>query len=192
MVSAAIAVLIIGGVWLGAKLVFIPAAWGVTAIFLVVWGIVALGRWLNNLPPPPPPSPEKLAARARRTAARERRAKTVGRCAIAAGGGIFAAIGIASIAASETKISTLFFLLTVPPALLLFAVGRHTSVMAPGCPRTARSTTTSTSASRNFLARRHKVPTRGTNRFNSEAVFGTLGVLRLRRVHIGPPPRAVR
>jgi RNA-directed DNA polymerase len=45
---------------------------------------------------------------------------------------------------------------------------------------------------RNFLARRHKVPTRGTNRFNSEAVFGTLGVLRLRRVHIGPPPRAVR
>jgi len=45
---------------------------------------------------------------------------------------------------------------------------------------------------RHFLVRRHKVPTRGTNRFNSEAVFGTLGVFRLRRVHIGPPPCAVR
>jgi RNA-directed DNA polymerase len=45
---------------------------------------------------------------------------------------------------------------------------------------------------RHFLVRRHKVPTRGTNRFNSEAVFGTLGVLRLRNVHIGPPPCAVR
>ena len=41
---------------------------------------------------------------------------------------------------------------------------------------------------RHFLVRRHNVPTRGTNRFNSEAVFGRLGVLRLRRVHIGPPP----
>ena len=45
---------------------------------------------------------------------------------------------------------------------------------------------------RHFLVRRHNVPTRGTNRFNSEAVFGTLGVLHLRRVHIGPPPCAVR
>jgi RNA-directed DNA polymerase len=45
---------------------------------------------------------------------------------------------------------------------------------------------------RHFLVRRHNVPTRGTNRFDSEAVFGTLGVLRLRRVHIGPPPCAVR
>jgi RNA-directed DNA polymerase len=45
---------------------------------------------------------------------------------------------------------------------------------------------------RHFLVRRHKVPTRGTNRFNREAVFGTLGVFHLRRVHIGPPPCAVR
>ena len=45
---------------------------------------------------------------------------------------------------------------------------------------------------RHFLVRRHNVPTRGTNRFNSEAVFGTLGVLHLRRVHIGPPPCTVR
>jgi RNA-directed DNA polymerase len=45
---------------------------------------------------------------------------------------------------------------------------------------------------RHFLVRRHKVPTRGTNRFTHEAVFGTLGVLHLRRVHIGPPPCAVR
>ena len=45
---------------------------------------------------------------------------------------------------------------------------------------------------RNFLMRRHKVPTRGTNRFNDEAVFGALGVLRLRRIHLGPPPCAAR
>jgi RNA-directed DNA polymerase len=45
---------------------------------------------------------------------------------------------------------------------------------------------------RNFLVRRHKVPTRGTNRFNHEAVFGALGVIHLRRVHLGPPPCAVR
>jgi RNA-directed DNA polymerase len=45
---------------------------------------------------------------------------------------------------------------------------------------------------RHFLVRRHKVPTRGTNRFTREAVFGPLGVFHLRRVHIGPPPCAVR
>jgi RNA-directed DNA polymerase len=45
---------------------------------------------------------------------------------------------------------------------------------------------------RNFLVRRHKVPTRGTHRFNREAVFGALGVLHLRRVHLGPPPCATR
>jgi RNA-directed DNA polymerase len=41
---------------------------------------------------------------------------------------------------------------------------------------------------RRFLVRRHKVPSRGTNRFPREAVFGALGVLQLRRVHLGPPP----
>jgi RNA-directed DNA polymerase len=41
-----------------------------------------------------------------------------------------------------------------------------------------------------FLRRRHKVPTRGTRRFSDEMVFGELGVLRLRRVHLGPPPCA--
>jgi RNA-directed DNA polymerase len=45
---------------------------------------------------------------------------------------------------------------------------------------------------RHFLVRRHKVPTRGTNRFTHDAVFGTLGVLHLGRVHIGPPPCALR
>jgi RNA-directed DNA polymerase len=45
---------------------------------------------------------------------------------------------------------------------------------------------------RHFLVRRHKVPTRGTHRFNREAVFGTPGVFHLRRVHIGPPPCALR
>jgi RNA-directed DNA polymerase len=39
---------------------------------------------------------------------------------------------------------------------------------------------------RNFLRRRHKAPSRGTNRFSDEVVFGELGVLRLRRVHLGP------
>ena len=39
---------------------------------------------------------------------------------------------------------------------------------------------------RNFLRRRHKVQSRGTSRFSAEVVFGELGVLRLRRVHLGP------
>jgi RNA-directed DNA polymerase len=39
---------------------------------------------------------------------------------------------------------------------------------------------------RNFLRRRHKVQSRGTTRFSDEVVFGELGVLRLRRVHLGP------
>jgi RNA-directed DNA polymerase len=39
---------------------------------------------------------------------------------------------------------------------------------------------------RHFLVRRHKVPSRGTNRFSHEAVYGALGVLRLRRVHMEP------
>ena len=45
---------------------------------------------------------------------------------------------------------------------------------------------------RAFLVRRHKVPSRGTARFPAEAVFGELGVLRLRRVHLGPSPSALR
>ena len=53
------------------------------------------------------------------------------------------------------------------------AAGPHTSATAPGCRRTGRSTTTSTTASVTSV-RRHKVPTRGTNRFNHEAVFGAL------------------
>ncbi len=43
---------------------------------------------------------------------------------------------------------------------------------------------------RHFLVRRHKVPSHGTGRFPSEAVFGTLGVLRLRRVHLSATPWA--
>ena len=41
---------------------------------------------------------------------------------------------------------------------------------------------------RNLLVRRHKVKGRGSARFSDAVVFGELGVLRLRRVHIGPPP----
>jgi len=41
---------------------------------------------------------------------------------------------------------------------------------------------------RNFLARRRKVQGRGTRQIPSEEVFGGLGVLRLRRVHLGAPP----
>jgi len=39
---------------------------------------------------------------------------------------------------------------------------------------------------RHFLRKRHKVQSRGTTRFSDEAVFGELGVLRLRRVQLGP------
>jgi RNA-directed DNA polymerase len=45
---------------------------------------------------------------------------------------------------------------------------------------------------RGFLVRRHKVLSRGTRRFSDEVVFGELGVLRLRRVHLGAPPCAGR
>jgi len=45
---------------------------------------------------------------------------------------------------------------------------------------------------RGFLTRRHKVPSRGTRRFSDHVVFGELGVLRLRRLHIGAPPTAAR
>jgi RNA-directed DNA polymerase len=45
---------------------------------------------------------------------------------------------------------------------------------------------------RHFLVRRHKVPGRGTQRFSHDTVFGELGVLHLRRVHIGPPSCASR
>ena len=41
---------------------------------------------------------------------------------------------------------------------------------------------------RQFLRRRHKLPTSGTNRFSMEVIYGELGVLRLRRVHLGPHP----
>ena len=47
-------------------------------------------------------------------------------------------------------------------------------------------------AVRGFLTRRHKVPTRGTRQFSNDNVFGKLGVLRLRRMHIGTPPRVAR
>jgi RNA-directed DNA polymerase len=43
-------------------------------------------------------------------------------------------------------------------------------------------------AVRHFLRRRHKVPTRGTRDFPAADVFGTHGILRLRTVHLGPPP----
>jgi RNA-directed DNA polymerase len=45
---------------------------------------------------------------------------------------------------------------------------------------------------RHFLRRRCKVQGRGTRRFPDNAVFGRYGVLRLRRVHLGPLPCTVR
>ena len=45
---------------------------------------------------------------------------------------------------------------------------------------------------RRFLTRRHQVQGRGTQRFPDEVVHGELGVRHLRRVHLGPPPRAFR
>ena len=47
-------------------------------------------------------------------------------------------------------------------------------------------------AVRGFLTRRHKVPSRGTRQFPDCEVFGRLGVLRLRRMHIGATPTAAR
>jgi RNA-directed DNA polymerase len=41
---------------------------------------------------------------------------------------------------------------------------------------------------RNFLVRRHKTKGRGVGQFPREKVHGELGVLCLRRVHLGPPP----
>ncbi len=41
---------------------------------------------------------------------------------------------------------------------------------------------------RNFLRRRHKVPTRGTRRYSAEQIFGPLGVTQLRRLQLGSPP----
>ena len=43
---------------------------------------------------------------------------------------------------------------------------------------------------RHFLRRRHQVPTRGARRFSREVVFEELGVLRLRRLHLGSPAHA--
>jgi RNA-directed DNA polymerase len=45
---------------------------------------------------------------------------------------------------------------------------------------------------RHFLARRHNVKGRGTRVFSHDVVFGELRVLRLRHVHLGPPPCALR
>jgi RNA-directed DNA polymerase len=45
---------------------------------------------------------------------------------------------------------------------------------------------------RDFLTRRHGVKSRGTRRFSDTVVFDELGVLRLRHVHLGPPPCALR
>ncbi len=45
---------------------------------------------------------------------------------------------------------------------------------------------------RHFLVRRHNVQGRGTQRFPYTQVFGSMGVLHLRRVHVGPPPWASR
>ena len=39
---------------------------------------------------------------------------------------------------------------------------------------------------RHFLAKRHKVQSRGSRHFPRELVFGEIGVLALRRVHLGP------
>ena len=41
---------------------------------------------------------------------------------------------------------------------------------------------------RAFLRRRHKVPSRGTIPYSDAVIFGPLGVLRLRDVHLGPLP----
>ncbi|MGA7329563.1 MAG: group II intron maturase-specific domain-containing protein [Rhodomicrobium sp.] len=44
---------------------------------------------------------------------------------------------------------------------------------------------------RDFLVRRHKVAGRGTRRFSCETVYGS-GLIRLERVPLNAPPRALR
>ncbi len=41
---------------------------------------------------------------------------------------------------------------------------------------------------RGFMRRRRKVSSRGARQFSDQVVFGKLGVVRLRRMHLGPPP----
>ena len=41
---------------------------------------------------------------------------------------------------------------------------------------------------RHFLKQRHHIPTRGTRSLAADIVFGRLGVLRLRTVHVGARP----
>lgn len=41
---------------------------------------------------------------------------------------------------------------------------------------------------RHFLRQRHHVPTRGTRALAADVVFGPLGVLRLRQVHLAADP----
>jgi RNA-directed DNA polymerase len=43
---------------------------------------------------------------------------------------------------------------------------------------------------RHFLRRRHKVSSRGTERFSADVVFGELGVFQLRRFYLEPPAHA--
>jgi RNA-directed DNA polymerase len=43
-------------------------------------------------------------------------------------------------------------------------------------------------ATRHFLSKRHKERGRGTRRYPAEEIFGMCGVMRLRRVHLGPRP----
>jgi RNA-directed DNA polymerase len=45
---------------------------------------------------------------------------------------------------------------------------------------------------RDFLARRHKVAGRGTQRFSLDVVYGELGLLRLERLPLAAAPRALR
>jgi RNA-directed DNA polymerase len=45
---------------------------------------------------------------------------------------------------------------------------------------------------RDFLKRRHKVKGRGTRRFSDRVVYEEMGVVRLRHIHLGPPPCALR
>jgi RNA-directed DNA polymerase len=45
---------------------------------------------------------------------------------------------------------------------------------------------------RHFLRRRHQMRSRGTRAWPDEVIFGSLGVLSLRRVHLGPRPCVLR
>lgn len=68
------------------------------------------------------------------------------------------------------------------------ALGRDYRTVHADVARCWPTSTSTASSSIGSFHRRHKVQSRGTRSFPAQEIFGTYGVLRLRRVHLGPLP----